>query len=236
MLALLATPPTILYRQARGQIRDGDLLLFRNPRSTIARATGGIYSHAAMAVWHGPLNSRWRTLLVAEAREWRGSRLVSFSSQVRDYPGRIDVWRPTCPAFIAARASDFAVRKSGHRYAYSQVLKCGLLHLVDRLDLFSLLDPIDRPLRTAAESEWYDDNFCSWQDVYCYRKAAQIYTSDWDPCPGLADRYCEPNHLAQRGGFEPATMPGGQPITRLVHRKRDVDETDPNVLPLGAPA
>src|SRR5262245_66124760 len=70
-------------------IRDGDLLLFRG-RGVIARLIGvagrSEYSHAARAVWWG------YDLFCCEVRELRGGRAVTLESQVRKFPGLIDVF------------------------------------------------------------------------------------------------------------------------------------------------
>jgi len=72
--------------EAREQIADGDLLLFRR-RSLIAIAGRGEHSHAAKAAWWGD------ELFCLEVREWHGGRAVTLASQVRRFPGRIDVHR-----------------------------------------------------------------------------------------------------------------------------------------------
>lgn len=86
------------YRTTRGQIEDGDLLLFRRPGSLLSIETDGAHTHSAMAVWRGDV------LLLAESREWCGARLVTLSSQVRTNPGVIDVYKPMLTAEIAENA------------------------------------------------------------------------------------------------------------------------------------
>ena len=71
------------------EIRDGDLLLFRG-RGLVARLIGmagrSEYTHAARAVWWG------NDLFCCEVRELRGGRAVTLESQVRRFPGAIDVF------------------------------------------------------------------------------------------------------------------------------------------------
>src|SRR5690242_20741871 len=74
---------------ARRYLRDGDLLLFRG-RGLVARAirTAGrsTYSHAAMVAWcHG-------LCMCLELREFRGGRAVTLESQVRRFPGQVDLY------------------------------------------------------------------------------------------------------------------------------------------------
>src|SRR5260221_14371473 len=74
------------YRDARRQVRDSDLLLFRR-RGLISIAGRGDHSHAAKAAWWGT------DLFCLEIREWHGGRAVTLSSQVRRFPGQIDLYR-----------------------------------------------------------------------------------------------------------------------------------------------
>ncbi|HMO65876.1 MAG TPA: hypothetical protein PKE47_11765, partial [Verrucomicrobiota bacterium] len=71
------------------EIRDGDLLLFRGAglaSRLIAGAGRSEYTHAARAAWWGA------DLFCCEVRELRGGRAVTLASQVRRFPGRIDVF------------------------------------------------------------------------------------------------------------------------------------------------
>ena len=80
----------ISYRQARGRIRDGDLLLFRPRRGPFDRlitaAGRSEYSYATMAAWW---NGR---LMCLETVQGRGGRGVLLSNLVETRPGRIDIF------------------------------------------------------------------------------------------------------------------------------------------------
>ena len=66
----------VVYHEAREQIQDGDLLLYRR-RGVISAVGRGEHSHAAKAAW-------WEhDLFCLEVREWYGGRAVTLSSQVR---------------------------------------------------------------------------------------------------------------------------------------------------------
>src|SRR5262249_32959440 len=81
------TTPTryVRFADAKHQIADGDLLLFRR-RSLISIAGRGTHSHAAKAAW-------WDgDLFCLEVREWHGGRAVTLESQVKRFPTRIDVY------------------------------------------------------------------------------------------------------------------------------------------------
>src|SRR3954467_12336419 len=70
---------------AQLRISDGDLLLFRR-RGLIAIAGRGTHSHAAKTAWWGS------ELFCVEVREGHGGRAVTLESQVRKFPGHIDVY------------------------------------------------------------------------------------------------------------------------------------------------
>ena len=104
-------PRLVRYAEARDEIRDADLLLFRRvgslpadgrphvpgrfglgrlidglPSLPIAVAGRGCHCHAAKAAW-------WdRDLFCVEIRSLSGGRAVTLSSQVQRRPGRIDVY------------------------------------------------------------------------------------------------------------------------------------------------
>src|SRR3990172_1017363 len=114
------------YRQARHQVRDGDLLLFRR-RGLIAIAGRGDHSHAAKAAW-------WdEDLFCLEVREWHGGRAVTLSSQIRRFAGRIDVYQANpldrWPEYDRKRATQVMRRLAGCGYGYAAVALASLLHL-----------------------------------------------------------------------------------------------------------
>ena len=78
------------YREARGMIQDGDLLLWLPSTlsgNAITTVTHSLYSHAAMAAW-------WRDhLMVLESVQWRGGDTARLSDQVARWPGLCDVYR-----------------------------------------------------------------------------------------------------------------------------------------------
>lgn len=177
----------VRYASVRESIQDADLLLFRG-RGVVSRfirvAGRGHYSHAAMPVWARS------SLLCCEVREFHGGRAVTLSSQVRLYPGCIDVYRTVPPcvstpgqrSFDAGYAADLMLRKAGTKYGYSAVLKAGLLHL-----------PFVRLWQTPDTD---DESVCSEALASCLRKAGM------DPTPNLSDRLTEPNDLARSICFQ----------------------------------
>ena len=174
-------PRIVRYREARRQIADGDLLLYRR-RSLISIAGRGRHSHAAKAAW-------WEgDLFCLEIREWVGGRAVTLSSQVRRYPGRIDVYGTNpegrWPEYDRAGASRFMRRLAGCDYGWFGLLCAAMLHL-----------PLIRWFVRAETDDQANGSrppFCS--DA-CAR--ADRIGGGVDPVPFLSDRLTEPADLAR---------------------------------------
>ena len=169
------------YSEARREIADGDLLLFRR-RSVISVAGRGVHSHAAKAAWWGD------DLFCLEIREWYGGRAVTLSSQVRRRPGRIDVYQTNpggrWPEYNAAAAVAFMRRLAGCDYGYLGLVAAAALHLpLVRMFVRPSLDD-EQPSRRPP--------FCSQACVMADRLGGGV-----DPVPHLADRLTEPADLAR---------------------------------------
>ena len=175
-------PPILVdYNDTRQQIADGDLLLYRR-RGLISQAGRGEHCHAAMAAW-------WADdLFCIETRALRGGRAVTLSSQVRRYPGRIDVYEANpenlCPQYDAAAAVRFMRRLAGCDYGWLNLLAAALLHL-PLVRLFVCVQTDDQ-----AINAW--PPFCSQAVAMADRLGGHV-----DPVPHLADRLTEPADLAR---------------------------------------
>ncbi len=212
-----ATHSLTLYRTARPTIRNGDVLLLRNPSSPIAVLGRGLYSHASVAFWHGALHSQERVLMLAEFRELVGGRIVTLSSQVRRYPGRLDVFRPKCTPHLASFAAEIMVRQAGHAYGWGSIVACGALHAPGvRWAARRWWNAADTRL-----SGWSDCKHCSQAVTWAYRKAARTARSNFELAPGLADWAVEPTHLEHSAGLE-------RVVTGLAH------ELPEDVLPFSS--
>lgn len=171
--------------QAVSRIRDGDLLLFRG-RGIVSRLIGvagrSEYTHAARAIWWGGM------LFCCEVRELKGGRAVTLESQVRKYPGVIDVFE-TNPderwqEYDRAGALRIMRRLAGCDYGYLGVIKAALRHL----PVWRFLVRPDTDDRTVASRP----PFCSQAVAMADRVGGQV-----DPVPHLADRVTEPADLAR---------------------------------------
>ena len=172
--------------EARRDIFDGDLLLFRR-RGLIAIAGRGEHSHAAKAAWWGD------ELFCLEIREWHGGRAVTLASQVRRRPWRIDLFRVNpnlrWPEYDRIGSTRFMRRLAGCDYGYASVAAAALLHL-----------PLVRLWTRAALEDAAIDRrppFCSQACAMADRIAGGV-----DPVPHLADRLTEPADLARSSFYE----------------------------------
>ncbi len=172
--------------EARTEIADGDLLLFRR-RGLIAIAGRGIHSHAAKAAWWGD------ELFCLEVREWHGGRAVTLASQISKFPGRIDFYRANpanrWPEYDRTRSTMMMRRLAGCDYGYAAVLAAAMLHL-----------PI---VRLAVRAE-VDDSAIDRRPPFCSHACAMAdrLGGGVDPVPHLADRLTEPADLARSPFYE----------------------------------
>ena len=156
-------------------------MLFRR-RGLISIAGRGSYSHAAKAAWWG------EDLFCLEVRELKGGRAVMLSSQVRCYPGVIDVFEANpddiWPSYNRAAAVRAMRRMAGCDYGYWNLIKAATLHLA----FVRLLVPSD------VDDDERDKNppFCSQAVSMADRIGGAV-----DPVLNLPDRLTEPNDLAR---------------------------------------
>jgi hypothetical protein len=171
--------------ECAAQIWNGDLLLFRG-QGIVSRLIGTAgrsrYTHAARAVWWGD------TLFCCEVRELKGGRAVTLASQVRKFPGAIDVFAVNpdnrWPEYDRHAANQFMLRLAGCDYGYGGLLKAALLHA-----------PFCRFL-VSPETE---DSQVAERPPFCSQACAMAdrVGGGVDPVPHLADRITEPADLAR---------------------------------------
>ncbi len=172
---------TVRLEDAKHFIADGDLLLWRR-RGLISIAGRGRHTHAAKAVWWGD------DLFCLEIREWKGGRAVTLESQVRKFPGQIDVFEVNpddrWPTYDRAGATRSMRRKAGQQYGYFNLALVALLH-VPLVRCFT--KPNLRDDERANRPE-----FCSQACASADRCGGGV-----DPVPNLNDRLTEPADLAR---------------------------------------
>jgi len=142
---------TILsYREAREQIRSGDVLLFRREKKwlhyLIAKGTRGEHVHAAMACWWGPI------LFCVETIQETGGRAVALSSQIKIAPNCCDVFRvreELAPTLHPKVAIEMMLRNTGTRYGWKKLLSLAWR----RLPLVRLF--VKTPQREKEAQRWH---------------------------------------------------------------------------------
>ena len=160
------------YREARPEIRDADLLLFRR-RSWIARliavAGRSRYVHAAMAGW-------WKDRLMCVEMTSGGGRAQLLSNLVERWPGAIDVYRANVGRrrFSRKDALSAMIGITGKRYGWGNLLRAALLHL--------------SVLRFFARPDANDLDASTWPPFCSQAVAAADRAGGVDAVPNLADR------------------------------------------------
>ena len=174
-------PVLVRFADAWKQLAHGDLLLFRR-RSPISIVGRGCHSHAAKVGFWGS------EPFCLEVREWVGGRAVTLDSQVRRYPGRIDVYGTNAGDrwgnYDAHGSVAYMRRFAGCPYGYANVLLAGCLHM-----------PVIRLLMRPD----LDDKAADKRPVFCSQAIAMAERigGNVDVVPNLADRLTEPADLAR---------------------------------------
>jgi hypothetical protein len=176
----------VRYSEARREIGDADVLLFR-ARGLLWRAVAvagrSEYTHAAMAGW-------WNRRLMCVEMTSGGGRAQLLSNIVEQWPGVIDVYalKESQLLFSRSRAIHAMIAITGKDYGWWNLLAASLYHL----PVFRFLVPPD-PEDTET-TDW--PPFCS-QAVSLAMRAGGL-----DPVPQLADRLTEPGDLARSAILE----------------------------------
>lgn len=167
--------------EALAEVGDGDLLLYRR-LGLVARIGRGVHSHAAMAAWwHGEL-------FVLEVTPWYGGRAVTLRSQLKRYPGRIDLFVANPDGAFGHFDRRGAVRAMqqlmGLPYGWRRLV--GLV--LRRLPLGRLI----LPAQVVDPPELAGGAICSQAVAWATRTGGGV-----DPVPHLADHATEPADLAR---------------------------------------
>lgn len=168
-----ASAPCLRYEDARGDIRDGDIILFRGESSVsqIIRAiTRSSYSHAGLATWWN------KRLMVLEAA---GTGVVArpLSRVVSHYNGKLELWT-TDEALDREKVIESAKLELGKEYAL-----WGLARI-----LRSILIGVGKQPDPWSPPEKF---VCSQYVSYAWR-AGGI-----DLAQGAADEFTTPEHIAK---------------------------------------
>jgi len=177
------------YSTIRHNITDGDLLLFRSGAGAIGKliTTGGRseYSHAAMAAWW---NGR---LMCLETVQFHGGRAVALSNLIREYPGRIDVFKIAHEyrkKYNRKAAVLSMIEATARDYGWQALARASLVHL-------PIVRLFTHPMLAADDCSNGDLPYCS------YAVARAMRAGGIDPVLNLADKFTEPGDLARSVAF-----------------------------------
>lgn len=170
-------------------IKDGDVLLMRTiPKDPLSEAISvagrSKWSHAAMARWWG------KDLMCVEMLQPEG-RAVLLENLVRNYPGRIDVFRYV-PRRGKRQAGEVASRLMVHHTATPYGTRSLVTAAMAHLPFVRWLPFFRADLNDSGNGRAMD---CSATVSKCYRIAGV------DPVANLSDAYTEPGDLARSTTF-----------------------------------
>lgn len=169
----------IIYHTVRRYIKDGDVLLYKGHGFVswlIKKITGSEYSHAGFAVkWHN-------RLMVLEARNRPGIRVIPLSTSIDEYKGDVEWY--TVKAHLTARQRlrlvQYAEEEIGKKY--TTVLVAGNLF---RKAFFGMTGE-----GTPDELEPSTRTFCSYYIAQTFNRLGM------DLIKGKHDRYTTPGDIA----------------------------------------
>jgi hypothetical protein len=192
---------TTNYRSVRPRLKNGDMLALDNP-GLITWTTKGRASHIGSLCWR---LADQNSLSVAESREGYGARVVSLSSQIRRFPGRISIYRPgtTCPIQVRERAATICYNWAGHEYNYPGIFYLGISNAPVIRYFAEKFFNYHVNYSDMTLSKWDDPKFCSQLYIWSYRLAFKELRLPitWDPVPGIGDKWVTPVHLRHSGAF-----------------------------------
>ena len=183
------------YQDIRSKLKDGDVVLYRN---------GGIlgrlyrYTHAELLLWQRDLNGNPTVLMVTGFKQFQGARMVTLSSQVTRFSGRVDIFRMDTDEHTAYRAADLLSRKSGQRYGF-WVIWCSFLwhFMFVRLLLRTDADGTEE----VKVDDWNAYEVCSSAIVDIVRRVMGQDRKDSWPCPNVPSWRCFPERIAEDSFF-----------------------------------
>ena len=190
--------PIRRYSEVRDQIPQAATLLwqrrFRPSNRLIAALGRSVYCHASKAVWAQP---KGRPLGIdlydVGLEQFHGGMVRPLAEMVRQYPGRIDVYRPNAgdrwDGYSRHKAAREMLRLAQSKYGYWSILRLWASHT----PILRLLLPPDT-----------DDLANGTRPLVCSAAVAYAdHHAGVDVVRNLADRSVEPGDLARSLFYEP---------------------------------
>ncbi len=176
------------YRECRSEIEDGDLGFLRGGGLlTIAGRSG--FTHVGMFAW-------WeRSLMFLQFRFFSGGAVSTFASQLRDFNGLFDVYRPLLPTHVRKSAVHNMRRIMGNRYAWRDIVR-GACWFTPGLRFFAA--------QLAPDIEDTPDGLRGFQiPRHCSKSVQWAYRYTGHPLiKGRSDKYVMPAELAMSSSLE----------------------------------
>lgn len=196
-------------REAQLEIKDGWLLNFRGQglfSSLIRLGSNGPWTHSGLSIW-----TRGE-LMCAEIREFKGGRIVTLKSQVKRYPGQIDVFEPDFEGryrdtYSPSGAADYMMRLAGCDYGWYAVMQASLVHMpLVRLAMSAALSKFayGRKFLQYCRASQYKAAIRKDRPPFCSMAADAAYLlgGNIDVIPNLESRLTEPTDLARSMFFK----------------------------------
>lgn len=184
------------YESVRPWLKDGDIIAIQG---------GGLlgrlykYTHVEMVKWVRNERGDNETCCIVGFREFEGCRLVTLSSQVRRFPGKLSVYRPLCNHHVAAKAADLLTKQTGKRYSW-WVIAVGFLWHLTLLRFLTGWKPGPDDANDEP-NKWSAAKVCSSGIVWAYRAAlGKKRISEW-PCRHLPTWRVKPQDIAEDAAF-----------------------------------
>lgn len=172
-----SAPERVGYDDARKQIQDGDVLLYRGlslASRVIRWVTGSPYSHAGLAVW-------WNGRLMVLEAVGKGVVVTPLSANVRGYHGDVE-WFASADTIAPEerqRLVEVAQKELGKEYATWKAILLGIRRLLG--------SGIDR--RDTARRE---------RKLFCSLYVASVYNAiGRDLTKGVSDSFTSPADIAR---------------------------------------
>ncbi len=165
-----------LYEEYRGQMQNGDILLFKGKgwlSEVIKWKTGSAYSHAGLVAW-------WDDRLMVLEAVGAGVRATPISYNLKKYKGGIDYFRCTEDITDVLRSGmlSFAQKQLGKEYD------------LGRLFGFFIKLMRNQPLQETETATVPSTFFCSEYVAEVYEQAG------YDLVPSRSSQYTSPDKLA----------------------------------------
>lgn len=189
---------TAIYEKVRSQIRDGDTVLIRDG-GWIGRSSDTGWVHTGKCFWTRDKDGCRLRLMMGEFR-FKGSQIVTLSSQVRAYPSKITIYRPDCTSKTAFLSGHLMAGQAGQPYNKWAIRRIALM----RFSAVRALTGWRYDTRDLTLAPEISAKICSQAVIWCDRSSSILNKENhkFYPCPQIADWYVQPEDIATDGDYD----------------------------------